>query len=241
MYVLVSRDTIPSHAVVQCYIHVYHMILLSMNSIMQSDLLHITYPIYAILAISIATLFVIVPIIILILYPCQFFLSLFPINWHFLHAFVNSFQGSYKNGTESGKFDCCLFSLAFLLIRPLMYIIYGFTPSVMYFDMVPLINIHPLKMINSKYPLADLLFAFLLTIIQIAVSICSSSLHLLSHWFMAALKDYFSCMMPLIITFSPIGKLTLDAHYGTHKKHDLCMYILYQLPYQHNFSVNVYE
>ena len=197
-------------------------------------------------------------------------LSLFPINWHFLHAFVNSFQGSYKNGTESGKFDCCLFSLAFLLIRPLMYIIYGFTPSVMYFDMVPLINIHPLKMINSKYPLADLLFAFLLTITHIAVlgrvidniekylyfhaamtctectectsvSICSSSLHLLSHRFMAALKDYFSCMMLLIITFSPIGKLTLYAHYGTHKKHDLCMYILYQLPYQHNFSVNVYE
>ena len=53
----------------------------------------------------------------------KYSLSLFPINWHFLHAFVDSFQGSYKNGTESGKFDCCLFSSAFLLIRPLMYII----------------------------------------------------------------------------------------------------------------------
>ena len=59
-----------------------------------------------------------------------------------------------------------------------MYIIYGLTLSVMYFVygtivllilLIAMINIQPLKMINSKYPLADLLFAFLLTITQIAV------------------------------------------------------------------------
>ena len=136
---------------------------------------------YAILAISIFTLFVIIPSIILILYPCrlfQKFLSLFPINWHFLHAFVDSFQGSYKNGTEPGTFDCRSFSSAFLLIRPVMFIIYGFTLSTMYFVYAPIallifliamINIQPLKMVNLQYPLADLTFAFLLSFTHIAV------------------------------------------------------------------------
>ena len=58
-----------------------------------------------------------------------------------------------------------------------MYIIYGLTPSVMYFVcgtiilliLIAMINIQPLKMINSQYPLADLLFAFLLTFTHIAV------------------------------------------------------------------------
>ena len=49
---------------------------------------------YAVLTIIITTLFVSIPTIIFIPYPCQLFqkfLSLVPINWHFLHAFVDSF------------------------------------------------------------------------------------------------------------------------------------------------------
>ena len=103
MYVLVSRDTIPSHAVVQCYIHVYHMILLSMNSIMQSDLLHITYPIYAILAISIATLFVVVPIIILILYPCQFFQKFLSLSFPSTDTFSMPLSTHFKALTRMGQ------------------------------------------------------------------------------------------------------------------------------------------
>ena len=64
---------------------------------------------YATLAVVILTLFVSIPTITLALYPFQFFqkfLSFFPLNWHFLHAFVDSFQGCYKDGTEPGTFDC---------------------------------------------------------------------------------------------------------------------------------------
>ena len=126
-------------------------------------------------------LFVIIPTVILILYPCHFFqkfLSLFPINWHFLHAFVDSFQGSYKNGTEPGTFDCHSFSSTFLLLRLMLYLIYGLTLSVMYFVygiialmilLIAMINIQPLKMVNLQYPLADLMFAFLLSFTHIAV------------------------------------------------------------------------
>ena len=55
---------------------------------------------YAVTAIIILTLFVSIPTLILILYPFQFFqkiLSLFPFNWHFLRAFVDSFQGCVKD------------------------------------------------------------------------------------------------------------------------------------------------
>ena len=69
---------------------------------------------YAITAIIILTLFVSIPTIIFIVYPFQFFqkfLSYFPFNWHFLHAFVDSFQGCYKDGTEPGT--CIRLSMGF--------------------------------------------------------------------------------------------------------------------------------
>ena len=136
---------------------------------------------YAILAITILTIFVIIPTIIFILYPCNFFqrfLSLFPINWHFLHAFVDSFQGCYKNGTESGTLDCRWFSVITLIIRPLLFVIFGLTLSAMYFAyalvvllilMIALVNIQPYKKTPSNYPPTDLMFHFLLGLFYIAL------------------------------------------------------------------------
>ena len=112
---------------------------------------------YAVLAIIISTLFVMTPTLIFILYPCQFFqkfLSLIPINWHFLRTFVDSFQGCYKDGTEPGTLDCRWFSVPMLSIRLLLFIIYGLTLSVMYYVycliallvlLIAMINIQPFK------------------------------------------------------------------------------------------------
>jgi hypothetical protein len=136
---------------------------------------------YAILGLTLVTLFVSIPTIIFILYPCRFFqkfLSLFPINWHFLHAFADSFQGSYKDGTEPGTQDCRWFSVPMLLVWPLLFIIYGLTLSMMFFVysfiillilLMAKINIQPLKPINSHYPLIDLIFIFLLGLANIVI------------------------------------------------------------------------
>ena len=136
---------------------------------------------YAILALTLVTLFVSIPTIIFILYPCRFFqnfLSLFPINWHFLHAFVDSFQGSYKDGTEPGTRDCRWFSVPMLLVWPLVFIIYGLTLSIMFFVysfiillilLIAKINIQPLKLVDSRYPLVDLIFIFLLGLAHIVI------------------------------------------------------------------------
>ena len=136
---------------------------------------------YAILAVTIVTLFVCIPTTILICYPCKFFqkfLSLFPFNWHFLHAFVDSFQGCYKDGTEPGTFDCRWFSVYMLLMRPLLFIIYGLTLSIMFFIysliaililLLVIINFQPLKKVGLQYPLYNLIFLILLCLTNIAI------------------------------------------------------------------------
>ena len=129
---------------------------------------------YAITATVILTLFVCIPTLILIIYPSHFFqkfLSLFPFNWHYLHAFVDSFQGYYKDGTEPGTFDGRWFSTNILLTRLLCFIIFGTTLTMMYFVysliaflilLVAVVNIQPFKKVASHYPSTDTVFYILL-------------------------------------------------------------------------------
>ena len=131
---------------------------------------------YAVTAIIILTLFVSIPTLILILYPFQFFqkiLSLFPFNWHFLHAFVDSFQGCFKDGTEPGTFDCRWFSAIILVIRLFFFITHAITLSMMYFVYgliaftiftIAVINIQPFKNIASHFSSTDMVFYILLSL-----------------------------------------------------------------------------
>ena len=130
---------------------------------------------YAILAITVLTLFVCVPTAILLLYPFQFFqkfLSFFPLNWHFLHAFVDSFQGCYKDGTKPGTFDCRWLPALQLLLRPLLFMIFALTLSMIFFVytviaiiiyLIVVINIQPFKKDIVRYPSTDSTFLVLLS------------------------------------------------------------------------------
>ena len=85
---------------------------------------------YGTMAISVLCVFVILPTVTLALYPFAFFqkfLNLFPFRWHILHMFMDSFQGCYKNGTEPGTRDYRWFSAAYLVLRWVFFILYGFT------------------------------------------------------------------------------------------------------------------
>ena len=131
---------------------------------------------YAILALTLLALFVCIPTLTLILYPFQFFqkfLSLFPFNWHFLRAFVDSYQGCYKDGTEPGTFDCRWFASVELQIRLILFITYGFTRSETTFAFLAiifiiylmlLINFQPFKTQASRYPSTDTVFFLLLSL-----------------------------------------------------------------------------
>ena len=132
---------------------------------------------YVILALFILTIFVCVPTITLVLYPFQFFqrfLSMFPFHWHYLHAFVDSFQGCYKDGTEPGTCDCRWFSVLPLLLRLMIFIIFTSTLSMMFYVyavitltvlLLVIVNVQPFKKSAVRYPSTDPIFLILLSLI----------------------------------------------------------------------------
>ena len=174
---------------------------------------------YAILAIILVTLFVSVPTIIFTLYPCKFFqkfLSLFPINWHFLHAFVDSFQGCYKDGTEPGTHDCRWFSVPMLLVWPIFCIVYSLTLSTMFFAysliillilLIAIINIQPLKRIGQHYPLVDIIFIFLFCFFHIALLGKATFMHKKYNTFYESITTiaFLTAVIPIIYTSFLIG------------------------------------
>ena len=74
---------------------------------------------FAILAISVLAIFIVLPVLILLLYPTRVFQRLIGCcntRWHALDAFVDAFQGYYKNGID-GTPDWRCFSGLYLIFR----------------------------------------------------------------------------------------------------------------------------
>ena len=173
---------------------------------------------YAVLAITLLVLFVLIPILSLLFYPFQLFqkfLSVLPFNWHFLRAFVDSYQGCFKDGTEPGTFDCRWFSTLTLLLQPIAFIIYGLAKSMMFFAyaivilaicVIILINIQPFKKTASRFHSTDTTFYILLCLCFNAVlgngmeSRQSSFYH-----FIMFILAMFSAFVPIAYILSLIG------------------------------------
>ena len=88
---------------------------------------------YAILAISVACVFYIFPVALLVFYPFRWFqkcLNLFPFRWYILHTFMDSFQGCYKNGMGEDTHDYRWFSSTFFLFRMIHFLILGISPDI---------------------------------------------------------------------------------------------------------------
>ena len=87
---------------------------------------------YAILGLVTFFVFVLTPMLILIPYPfslCQKYLRVvFPQRWQIaLQIFVDSFQGSLKDGTEKTNRDCRWFSVVPILLQMMIFIAYSAT------------------------------------------------------------------------------------------------------------------
>ena len=131
---------------------------------------------YAIIALVISFTFTVIPTMILIAYifPCfHKFLSSFQMRLYFLHTFVDSFQGCFKDGTEPGVYDCRWFSVVRLLIRVACFIVYAMTLESMYFVYATVILItfailfiiiQPFKKATVKYPVTDTVFIILMAL-----------------------------------------------------------------------------
>ena len=86
---------------------------------------------YAILAIVVLFSFIILPLLLLCLYPYHCFqkiLNACKLRCQALHIFMDAFQGCYKNGTD-GTRDCRYFSAMYLLMRICFFIVIAVTLS----------------------------------------------------------------------------------------------------------------
>ena len=100
---------------------------------------------YAILAIFLLCIFVVLPIIVFTLYSFQFFqkfLNVFPFRWYILHTFVDSFQGCYKDGTEPGTRDCRWCVSAYFIFRLSLFLLYSQSDHVIFLALSTLANNH---------------------------------------------------------------------------------------------------
>ena len=91
---------------------------------------------YAILAIVVLVVFVLLPVLILMLYPFRWFqkiLNVLPVHWYVLHTFMDSFQGCYKDGTESGTWDYRWFASVFFIVRCIFFLFTTLVPDNSYF------------------------------------------------------------------------------------------------------------
>lgn len=97
---------------------------------------------YAVLAIAALAIFVVLPALVLLLYPFRWFqklLNAIPVRWHILHTFMDSFQGCYKNGTEPGTVDCRWFASIYFIVRCILFLVSIYATGSAYFPLASII------------------------------------------------------------------------------------------------------
>ena len=90
---------------------------------------HHSHLVYGVIALVLGTAFLILPVVVLCLYPYRCFqrcLNHFHLRSLVLDAFVDAFQGYYKDGTN-GTRDCRYFSVVNFLLRFKMLLLFGLT------------------------------------------------------------------------------------------------------------------
>ena len=152
---------------------------------------------YAVMAIVVVIVFVILPALLFILYPLRCFqklLNLLPARWHILHTFIDSFLGCYKDGTEPGTRDWRAFMSIFILGRGALYVL-AFTVNSIYFVLgsialilisFSLLFFQPFKVKFRHYSRITAIFLLLLALFYVAVSgmdLSSIKLHVMTPFF----------------------------------------------------------
>ena len=100
------------------------------------DYLDKTHFPYVIITLIIIVPLIILPILTLMIYPFKYFqkfLNKLPLQLQiFLHTYIDTFYGSYKEGTEEGSGDCRWFASLFILTRSFLIMVFGYTLNIMY-------------------------------------------------------------------------------------------------------------
>ena len=137
---------------------------------------------YSILAIVVLVVFVLLPVLILMLYPFRWFqkiLNILPIRWHVLHTFMDSFQGCYKDGTEPGTRDCRWFVSIVFIIRYSIFAVSIFITGSLNFPIdsitlalyaLSLVVVQPFKAKFSHYSTINAIYMLFLALFYAAMT-----------------------------------------------------------------------
>jgi len=165
---------------------------------------------YAILAVFVVLIFILLPILLLLLYPMRCFqrcLGHCRVRWHALHIFVDAFQGCYKDGTN-GTRDCRYFAGVYLLLRPLLLMLFAITLSAFFYGLAGLVLIgvamftvivQPYKEEFAAYNIIDPVFF-------LTIAMCYGTIMCIN---IAAVKAHHLLKLSLIISFL-VGTLPLS-------------------------------
>ena len=110
---------------------------------------------FAILAIIVFCTLVLLPVILLAIYPqrCfQKFLNLFPVRWYILHTYMDSFHGCYKNGTQPGTRDYRWFVSVFFFARVCQLVLFTLGNAVVFMFMNTVITMTLIALIALLQP-----------------------------------------------------------------------------------------
>ena len=168
---------------------------------------------YAIAAIIVLVVFVIMPAVLLLLYPFGVFqkiLNTIPIQWHILHTFMDSFYGSYKDGTESSSKDCRWFASVFFFFRYLLLALTLYVRGSAFYCLgaitATLLSISLVLIKPFKYPsYSNIAAVFVLLYAFVYASITGVQLSLTNKLISMTLFFYiltalFACLPPLYVT-----------------------------------------
>lgn len=175
---------------------------------------------YASLAIVVFTLFVVLPTLLLLLYPFRWFqkaLNLLPFRWYILHTFIDAFHGCYKDGTEPGTRDCRWFATATIFFRIFIFTIYSSTLNILYYPIFSMalvlyiivqLQVQPFKIDRSHLSTANALFLILLAMWHVSIMVLE-----LSEESGSSLYFTFPVIQILITLIFTIFLLVLMAHW----------------------------
>ena len=201
---------------------------------------------YAILALLLLFIFVLLPIVLLLVYPMRCFqkcLGGCRVRWYALHIFMDAFQGWYKDGTNR-TCDYRYFAALYLITRFTLFTVHAFTIDILFFSASQFVLIavailiaisQPYKAQFAVYNKVDTAFILLLALWYCGV-LCYE---------LAALKDHryklISVLVTVVVGIAPLLYITAITLYWMCSQSKIGRNIIkkIQLWFQHQPSLHL--
>lgn len=165
---------------------------------------------YAMIAIAVLALFVMIPTLFLTLYPFkwfQFCLNCCKISHQTIHTFADCYLGWFKDGTEGSTRDCRFVASLYLWVKFFLFVVYGMTLSIYIyaFQTVTIIILVIVLLLLKPYKAQWALYNTIEPVMVLFVALCSGALLCIDLASVEAFEFiYFSVLLSFIVAVLPL-------------------------------------